>query len=347
MAILMVLLAFLAGGDPLRAASGPRGERATAELNQAYAALRAGDKAGARTKLEQVVAIDPEDYTAQLQLGYVDYDLKDWKGAQAAFSAAARSPDEDQRRKARSALRVVRAAARRAYFDVYASPLYMTRFGDAVGFLEGQYHLKPAPESPVSFYAGTRYVQDSRSRGGSLPQIYSDNVWELGSGIRIQPPGWKVSLSAEESLAFNLVRTPSHPHNTEGDFRAVLAGYQDFELGRPFVDVGASGGYYGRFDNAIAYAQFREGLELWSGKRQRLLGYLRQNLSGDKNADFFNNVAEFGPGLEFWPWRSENLKLRGEYVHGVYYGREKSGEPNPYGPRFDDFRVTLLFGGRF
>lgn len=233
----------------------------------------------------------------------------------------------------------------RAYVDLYAAPLYAARFSDAIVTVQAQLHRRLGAESPVTLFLGAALTKDSRSRGGTLPAIFSDNVALLGLGLGAQPGRW-VSVRAEAGLALNLVRSVDHPGPTEPDYRVLAAVYRRWEPlgGRRFTEVYGSAGYYSRYrDNGIAYLQLRAGRR---GAAGRLYGYLRLNLAMDANRDFFNNAVEAGPGLE---WRASgplSLSARAEYLRGVYFGIE-GRDPNPYGPSYHDFRVVLVLGRRW
>lgn len=381
-----------AGEEAVRARQARRDEL----LNRGYALLRQGDREGARQNFEAALAEDPENVTILKQLGYMDLEDGDFVGAaryfeaawehapddyslalelgyiyarlgemakaESAFRGALPSPDPKISRAAGQALANVRAAQRVWFLDIYASPFYTTRFSNFIGFYEVQLHWRPRTDSPFTIYLGHRLTRDTRSEGGELPQIFSDNVALFGPGIRIQPPGWHLSFRAEVNVAVNLVRTPGRP-NSESDFRAILAYYRRWDgnwvgplggvtLGqisgeRLFTDVDVSVGYYSRFDdNVIGYLQLREGLRLAEVGPSTLAGYWRLNLAKDTNKDFFNNLAEVGVGADLHPFRGSGVILRGEYLRGFYFGIE-GPDPNPFGSTYDDFRFMLVFSRRF
>ncbi|HEX4048208.1 MAG TPA: hypothetical protein VH309_10260, partial [Elusimicrobiota bacterium] len=269
-------------------------------------------------------------------------------GAEKAFAAALASPDPKTRAAAAAGLRTVRAAEQPLFLDVYGSPYYTSRFSNKLAYFQAQLGYKPEPDWPVSFYLGGRYAQDTRSRSGVAPEIYADNVLAAGPGIRIQPPGWNANLTAEEDGALNLTRSASRPRDTEADGQVVLAdyGYWDGPV-RTFADAGWSAGFYSRYrDNLIALLQLRAGGKVWDDQTSRLLLYAPFNVVKDRNRDFYNNLWEYGAGVEFQPWINRNVKLRVEYLRGVYMGIT-GVDPNPYGRVYNDLRVLLVFSGHF
>lgn len=329
-----------------------------------YLALQDGDLPLAVEHFEAARRQEPNDLSLALQLGYLYERLNRVQEAESAFSDATSSNDDSTRRAARGALKNLRdTRLRHVYFDVFAGPLYSTRFSNGILDVVGRLHWRPQPRVPVSFYLNGRVTRDSRSRGGNLPAVFSDNVGLVGAGVALEARRFHVSLLAEANLAFNLTQTPQRNRSTEPDYRVVGYFYRRWEsrlfgpLGllsagrarneRLFTDYDASLGYYSRYaHNVIGYLQIREGLRLADVQASRLFGYAKFNLIKDSSRDFFNNLGEVGAGLELRPHRELNLSLRLEYLHGIYYGIE-GRDANPFGRRYNDVRVSLLFGRRF
>lgn len=372
--------------------------RRDAYLNQGYAELRRENRAAARESFARALAEDPDnatilaqigylamaegnlslavekfetarrhathDYSLPLQLGYIYDRLHETAKADEAFRLALASPDPSIRRKAQAALKNLPGGnAARVYLDVLADPFYASRFSNGVADFAAQLHWRPKFCGPVSFYLGSHLTQDSRSQGGNLPAIYSDNVGLLGLGVEFQPRGWNLKFRAEANLAFDLVKSPVRNRSIEPDYRAILGYYRGWTarlwgpIGlatfgllrgeRLFSDLDTSAGYFSRYrNNGIAYLQVRDGLRVADWGPSRLGSYLILHLVKDTNRDFFNNVGEIGPGLEFRPNKEVNLSFRAEYLRGVYYGIHTS-QANPFGPSYSDFRLTLLLGHRF
>ena len=234
----------------------------------------------------------------------------------------------------------------RTYLDFYAAPLFLARVSDGVLFTQAHLHRRLGPRAPVTAFLAAALTKDTRSTGGNLPAIFSDNLATFGAGLGVQAGPYAI-VRAEANLAVNLVRTADHPDPTEADYRVLGAVSRRWE--RPntpgFFEVYGSAGYYSRHrDNGIAYLQLRGGRRLAASGR--LYGYLRLNLTKDTNRDFFNNVAEAGPGLEWRAGGPLNVSARAEYLVGVYFGIA-GRDPNPYGPSYDDFRVIVVLGRRW
>jgi tetratricopeptide (TPR) repeat protein len=325
--------------------------------------LQDGDLQSAADSFEAARAVAPRDYSLALQLGYTYERLGKQTQAKDAFRAALDSPDQQVRLNAVIALKSLTQENRRWYFDLYGSPLYMSRFGDGIAIFQGHLGWKPAPELPLSLYLGGEVTRDTRSQGGALPIIFSDNVALVGTGILYQPRHSHFNLRAEANAALPLISDNStYAYSARSDYRVIGSYYNRFDgklwgpVGlltlarargeRLFSDLDGSAGYYSRYNNnGIAYLQNREGLRLWTIGHSQTFGYLKYDLAKDTHRDFYNNFGEGGAGMEFRPDKTVNLGLRFEYLRGSYFGIAR--EPNPYRPNYNDFRVMLVFGHRF
>lgn len=312
-----------------------------------YMSIGEGDMRAAAASLERAQRLQPRDHMTALELGYVYAGMNRRRGAEKNFRYALGSPDPEVRRKAEEGLVSIRAGAECPYVDVFATPYAESRFGNRIMMAEAMLGCRPLPRLPVSGYLVGRLQRDSRTAGGQTPEIYNDNVLSFGPGLRVQPRGLNTSLQLEWNWDTNVTRSPEHPRRSEGNGRAVLTDYGYWEglLGarRLFSDLGASLGWYGRYrDNVIAYGQARAGAKLWERFPARLNLYLPLNASVDTNKDFFNNIVETGAGAELQFLGGLNLRLRLEALRGWYTGRE-GRDPNPYGRRYHDLRVTLIY----
>ena len=345
----------------------------TAALKElGYADVKSGRLDKAIARFREALSASPADPRTRLDLGYALQNTGDQVAARSEFQMVAQLPGEFQEQaiKAMDAMQPLTEGTKpppappqkKHYTEFFASPYYMTRFHDLITSAEARFYVKAGDNSPLSFYAGARYVGDSRSKGGIAPQIYNDNAFSAGVGARIDSK-IGISLAAESFLAFNLIKTGDHRADTEGDFRVVAAGYWDVQerICGPiglltaetlrdksfYTSLGGSIGYYSRYrDNVIGQFLSMEGWNFYKGERSRLSVYLRSMAGYDTNADFFNNLAEVGPGIEFQPFAGQNLKFRADYVIGAYFGRE-GRDKNPYGPDYRDTRLSLNYGVRF
>lgn len=313
-----------------------------------YMSLADGDLVAAASQLEGVRRLAPLDHQTALELGYIYHSLHDRPRAVRSFTAALGSPDPAVRESAQSALRVVKQDDAPFYVDVYASPHQSARFRNRIVHLEAKGGYRPPGLRWASATLAARWDRDSRSRIGTVPEVYSDNVFSVAPGLRLQPEGVSAHLSLEYGAAFNLLRTAEHPRRVEPEGRAVLVDYRYWPgPWRSFFDLGGSVGYYSRHrDNLIAEAQARLGAKVFDSGSSQLTVYVPLRGVRDSNRDFYNNLAEFGLGGEVQPSTRLNLTLRGEVLRGVYAGL--SGvDPNPYGARYRETRVLLVYAGHF
>ena len=69
------------------------------------------------------------------------------------------------------------------------------------------------------------------------------------------------------------------------------------------------------------------------------------NLLRDSHGNFYNNVVEVGPVLRIAPLRHvSSLILEAQYVRGFYDVHDPT---NPYGPRYGEFRILLIYSKTF
>ncbi len=163
---------------------------------------------------------------------------------------------------------------------------------------------------------------------------------------------------AEAGVAFNMVRSPLSNVKARSDYRAGIYYAKQWgkesetdKLTAPMTlngDVYFDTSYYSRFrNNVIGYLQVREGVRILQLRQTSLDAYVLLAAAKDTKRDFFNNLGEGGAGLRFTPRRSWGLSISTEYVRGAYFGIERLGEPNPYRPQYNDFRVSLVSGKFF
>ncbi len=313
-----------------------------------YMSIAEGDMAGAAENFKGVRRLEPQDYKTALELGYIYDSLHDEAGAEKSFAAALPSRDPKIHAAAQEALESVRGRTDRLYLDVDAAGCVASRFANRIMSLDARAGWKLKPAGPLSAYLAARYTQDSRSRSGEAPEIYSDDAASLAPGLRLQPKGWNASLSAEWGGTVNLLRTRDHPDKTQTDGRVVLADYHQWQgLRRLFAEAGASVSYYSRYrDNVIGYLQLRGGVKILDDGASRVSLYAPLYALKDSNRDFYNNLVELGVGGEYQPSVKLNLKLRAEYLRGIYAGVQ-GRDPNPYGSHYDEVRVQLVYSGHF
>ena len=328
-----------------------------------YKLYDAGQYAAAAKDFEQVLQHDPKNYDAAAQLGYAYLNLHKPKQAEAAFRIALQSPDPKVRAQMLAEIKLLHPPS--VYFDVYGDLIYLNRFDDFVGDLQTRLAKTLGHDSAFSLYWGNDLSRDTNSQNGIYPVIFADNVYMSGVGLLFQPGKAHYSIYAEANLAVNLLKYPMNEYNERSDLR-VVAGYDNrwekhwrgplgaLTFFRPrsprlYTYVDGSAGYYTRyFGDAIAYGQMQEGVYLGKAGDLQFLTYARYNLAADSIHEFYNNLGEFGPGFAIRSAKERvDVTLETEYIHGVYFGVAAAGQPNLYGPTYNDLRVNLVFGHRF
>ena len=308
----------------------------------------------------EVEKLDPTNYQVKNQLGFIYDKLGDKEQARELFSEALASTDDEINSKARQALKnLAPAGAGRAgafVNEVYAAPFYQSRFGNGIAPLIFRSGVILEPTHGLEAYGSVRFTRDTRSVGGSAPQIYSDNFVVTGIGVRVHPFKNYWTVYAEAGIATNLLRSPVSTVHSRSDFRAGIDYAREWgtqtetrnEVSGPtapmkFVaDAYLNASYYSRFrNNVIAYAQYRPGVRFFKWNKTSLDAFAKVAAVKDKGGDFYNNLAEGGGGLRFTPYRPFGVSISAEYVRGIYFGIARPGEPNPYAPQYNDFRIMI------
>ena len=353
---------------------------ASARFHLAYALLAAGETTEAITTFRAGLSRDSSFRDGWRQLGYVyraqgkadsafvaflaaqrlaPLTARDWievgyaqgargnkQAARDAFSTALRSEDTAAVALARRAMNdsasVVATAsvARSLFFEAYAAPLYQTRFDNAIGqgFVRGGWST-PDPHGVVP-YLSLRLTRDSRSVGGTRPEIFSDNSVLPAIGVRIQPRASSPTFYAEGGPAVLLLDDGKgsrvRPDVRTGAYYAT-GWYQGSAL-RTEVYIDAS--YYSRFErDIITYFQVREVLDAVAWSTARLELYVRVGGVADSRRVSYNNALEFAPGVAFVPGATRRVVLSVEQVTGGYLVDAFAGAKR----RYSDVRAMAVF----
>jgi hypothetical protein len=108
----------------------------------------------------------------------------------------------------------------------------------------------------------------------------------------------------------------------------------------------ADAGYYTRYNHDfIGNVQLREGINLPGIRALPMQLLAATNLIRDSNGNFYNNVVEVGPILRIAPLRHlPSLTFEVQYIRGFYTAHDPT---NPYGPRYSDVRIFLIWSKTF
>jgi hypothetical protein len=241
------------------------------------------------------------------------------------------------------------------FASAYVAPFYESRFANQVNPINFKVGLRATRY--LQPYLGMRFTRDIRSTTGTLPVIYSDNSDVFSVGLQSPILGHGTNLYAEAGTAVSLMSRPVQGRAVP-DYRAGINWYKPWETslaeaarershnvsltGNVYSDIS----FYSRYNNnVIGYLQIRQGVNLPTARLVPIQILAAINVVRDSNSDFYNNVVEAGPAVRFAPFRHLlNLQFEVEYLRGFYTAHDPS---NPYGPRYGDFRVFLVWSKDF
>jgi tetratricopeptide (TPR) repeat protein len=291
--------------------------------------------------------------TTALQIAYLLNSLGENQEAYALFTQLNASSNPEIREKAHTASEVLSpilcAESHPWWTRVYAAPYYDSRFSNSIfaGALHSGYYQ--TSDRLLSLFGTIALTRDTRSSGGAVPEIFSDNYLLLGVGIRVEPVRNFIT-DFQGGIVFDLVERPGKA-STNGDVRIIssygagwyppttIAPEMTFPL-LTFADFYSSLGYYSRYSNVIGYGHVRGGIRLATSGPASLDVYMRGDLNGDTDRVFYNNIAEISAGLRFIPDYRWGLNILFEQHRGTYWG--SSTTPGSYDRYYSSFRIFLI-----
>ena len=244
------------------------------------------------------------------------------------------------------------------YFaEIYFNPFYQSRFNLTVLPFYGRAGIEQQNSFRTKEYMFLRRTSDNRSANlGELSQLYEDDVEIIGVGAQITP-FQRVPLVGyvETGAAYDLVYRQRN--RWRADLRTGLMYYRDF--GTPpgyFETLKVSHNYYSDWygevtyftrynNNVIGVIRTHQGIRFLQYKSSMVNLYITARVIEDTQRQFFNNIAEVGPGISFVPSNRYNIQLRYEHIKGVYLPAGAS--INPYGKYYQSDVVQLLFYMKF
>jgi len=364
--ISFILLRIVLSGVSLAQQGSSEEESVYALMTRGYELLR-HDPEAAINLFEQVVALDPSNVNARKQLGSTYISVGRLEEALTQFSVAdylspsdttklqiayllnslgldresytqfeklesSSNPDIGLTSHAATAVLEPTLSRDRAAWwgKLSAAPYYDTRFENAVfwgSFYGGRYLTRT---NLLSLFGMVGVTRDTRTAGGAVPVIFSDNYMLAAVGFRLQPTAG-LTADAQGGVSVDLDTHPGRDRIRE-DLRMVLsygAGtYASVSVPRtlkvswkPWADAYTSAGYYSRYENIIGYAMVRGGVRLLEAGYSEMDLYVRGNLAWDTERIFYNNVAEGGLGLRFVPHHSWGVAVLAEFHRGFYWDR--------------------------
>jgi len=337
-------------------------EHVAANIEMGYLLINEGQYESAIRYFQTAQKNSPENSELSLQMGYLYDTTNNKKEAYSQFEKAMASGDVSLQEKACLATIYLSNARRKKlnapfFFDVYFSPTYSSRFDNGIFSLNLRSGVNVGRRKEWDFYAGFRGTRDTASRGGNLPEIFSDNAGIFSVGLKYIPfSGVPLSIYGEAGRGYDLIER-GRPRWRD-DFRAGLLAYETWgavprcssawrypfqHVGNAYLDIGV----YSRYKrNWIGYGRVREGLRIVEKGRSALDGYLQISGALDANDDFYNNLYEVGPGLGWIPDHRQNMVLRVARIRG-HYLKVNGVDPNPYGQNYWDTRWNAEVYWRF
>lgn len=321
--------------------------RATTHAQLGYAYVQAGRTRDALDELLYARELGYAEPRAALQIAYLAETLGDDFRARRYFVRAMDGEDEEVADQAEAELRVRSAAPGLVITEVYAAPVYQTRFRNLVvpvvvrsgPLLTADYLLQP--------YALLRVTRDTRSSYGERPQIFSENAALAGLGIRRRITRGTLTAYAEAGAVVDLDFVPSELSNAGPSFQAGLYDFIGFGLPRDpggvasrgrFAELYFDASYYSRFDhNGIGYFQLRPGYRSNGWARGTLDLYAPLLAVADINGYGYNNLVEAGLGARFSTDLLAGLGVSAELIGGSYLRDRVLGDRT-----YADFRLTLI-----
>ncbi|AHE66880.1 tetratricopeptide repeat protein [Legionella oakridgensis] len=323
-----------------------------------YAAIRKGKKIKAIHYFTQAYNESNEPSLA-MQLAYLYDQINNKPAAYQYFKLASRSLDKNLSFQAENALTILGGQQTKVlpspYFsEIYFNPFTQSRFGLTVRPFVFRIGIEQHDLMQSRTYLFFRRTDDNRSKNlGEISQIYEDNVQIMGIGGQVTPfRGLPIVGFVETGAAYDLVYRDRN--RWRGDLRGGFMYYQEYGA-RPayfdklqisfcyYSDWYADVTYFSRYKNdVIGLIRTHQGIHLLQYHSSLLNLYMTGRVIADTRREFFNNLAEVGPGIAFVPSNRFNLQLRFEHIKGAYLP-VGGASINPYGKYYSNNLVQLHF----
>lgn len=319
-----------------------------------YASIQKNYLQAAAREFEEVYKLNPKDFQAIMQLGYLYNVMKRDDMAIRWFKLARESPDAKIAAEARRAVTNLSRPLRRVISTFWVQPFISSRWNDVFGYgqLKTEYRIPGLPFKP---YLSLRFIGDTRTRtGGALPQIYSEEGVIASAGLvgRVYKNlfAWG---EAGNQITFLRNRPPGLNRSTP-DYRGGLSYGQVLgpklfskEPGG-FADVTNDAVYLSRYDhNAIFFTQTKYGYQFrpWKGFSHQ--PFLAANVLADARGDYYNNFAEVGPGYRFGFIKFSRMNAYVALIRGAFTTQGRRAINSNRGPNYWDLRVMIWYAKSF
>lgn len=320
----------------------------------AYLELRKKNNSQALTYIDRALTLNPEDEELLLQKAYLLNAAQRNPEALEIFKRLQYSSNPETAEKARQSVKNLTgtesSSSKISFLDIYFSPSFEGRYDTAILPLKLRYGRYWGEENRGQVYGFANVNRDTRSTGGARPEIIDQNAAILGVGANYRPWEWPIYLYLEVGGSYDLIDLNRDKFRESINFG--LAGYQEWywhntetthtpkqNQNQYFAELYGNAASYSREDyNVIGDFRLRTGWNMNRDHFGNVQAYLKLHTINDSNNEFYNNLAELGPGVA---WQPENfpIKLRVEQMYGKYI----NGAPVSGKRTFDNTRVELTY----
>ncbi|MFW6129833.1 MAG: hypothetical protein ACOC56_01540 [Atribacterota bacterium] len=206
-----------------------------------------------------------------------------------------------------------------------------------------------------SVYVQQDITKDTKSQGDPLPEIYSDNYVQAGTGIKIEP------LKKEYLKFYSILYIGKKLIEVDDKYDA----YTDFISGisyykgwgahytpqtnklllfhpRIWGDINLDVSYYQRYDkNIIGYFTLRKGTKILKLLDRDFDVFASCTVGMDDLGRFYNNYLDIGLNARIKLFPRQSLYLDFAKIWGCYLDTGNN-ENNPYSDFYHDFRIKLI-----
>ncbi len=322
-----------------------------------YLQIRMGKSEEALNSVRKAREVEPLDEQLALQEAYLLNQLHRNDEALVVFKSLEHSQNIETATKAKQAVNNLQSTSQSTlapYFaDIYFSPSYEGRFDDGIFPLKLRFGRNFGDQQQAQVYGFTSITRDTQSKVGSNPEIvdkiFEDNAAVLGVGANYQPfQNIPARVYLEVGGSYDLI------DRNRDKFRESIVGgvtgYQEWQhdvklcssqnCPSLYSDFYGNIATYSREDyDVLADLRLRSGLNLYQGQAGRVQAYGKLHTINDTDKQYYNNLAEIGPGIAWQPFQQYPVTLRVEQMYGKYV----SGTPIDVKDTYSNTRVELTF----
>lgn len=319
-----------------------------------YLEMRKNNNPEALIYIDRTLELTPDDEQLLLQKAYLLNAAQRNPEALEIFKKLQSSSNPETAAKAEQAVLnlsgTTSGQTQNTFADIYFSPSFEGRYDTAILPLKLRYGRYWGEENRGQIYGFASINRDTQSTGGARPEIIDQNAAIVGVGTNYRPWEWPLYLYLELGGSYDLIDLNRDKFRESINFG--LTSYQewywhDSETSHSpvtlktqyFAELYGNAASYSREDyNVIGDLRLRTG---WNFNRDHLGNiqtYLKLHTINDSNNEFYNNLAELGPGIAWQPVDFP-VKLRIEQMYGKYV----NGAPESGKRTFDNTRVELTY----